>query len=246
MKGEYIFRLHEECFFNPSPPAAKTREPYPWEKRYVGGYPCITKEFFRCKGNPAHPVVIQTRENRESLYFRDCLGGLRHSLPLIENEECIYPCLLEILNYIQQKTEKKVVITCGHRCPEHNMYADYSPQNWGSKHMIGAEVDFYVKGMENNMLEILELIKNYYLETEPFCRDSDYTIFQRFQKAKLNVSTPPWFNKEIFVKFYKEDEGRDFDNSHPYPYLGIQVRYDRNRGNRVIFDPAQAQNYLRY
>lgn len=240
LHGEYLFRHHEEYFFTPPPPLPRTRETYPWEDKYVGGFPRITKEFFRCKGNPLNPVVVQERQERESLYYRDCHGGKRHSLPIREGQEFVYPVLINLLNYVQEKTGKRVVITTGHRCPTHNAYCDYSRYNWGSKHMVGAEVDFYVEGMQEEPQEIINLLMSYYMG------DKEYESFIRYERDGLNVSTSPWYNKEIFIKLYHDDEGRDFDNQHPYPYIGIQVRYDRENQRRVIFSQEEAQNYLRH
>ena len=206
----------------------------------MGGFPRITKEFFRCKGNPLNPVVVQERGEKEPLYYRDCRGGRRHGLPLKEGHEFVYPCLIDLLNYVQEKTGKRVVITTGHRCPMHNTYCDYTPYSWGSKHMLGAEVDFYVEGIEENPEEIIELLKAYYKE------DNEYEAFMRYEREGLNISTPPWYNKEIFIKLYLPDEGRDYDNQHPYPYIGMQLRYDREEKKRVVFTQAQAQNYLRH
>jgi hypothetical protein len=241
---EYIFRQSHEFFFKTPLPLHQIRSAYPWEGKYIAGLPRITKEFFRCKGNPLNPVVIHTPEGKEPIKYFDCPGGKKHGLPLREGQEFVYPCLLEILNYLQEKTGKRVVITCGHRCPKHNTYADHTPANWNSKHMIGAEVDFYIESMENQPHTLISLIQQYYVEHFP--EDKDYTSFQRYDKGNLNVSTPPWFNKEIFIKLYLSHEGRDCDNQHPYPYLGIQVRTDRALNTKVTFDPAQAQKYLRH
>lgn len=234
LRGEYLIRHQDEYFFTPPLPQPRTRDTYPWEGKYVGGFPRLSKEFFRCKGNPLNPVVVQERGEKEPFYYRDCKG---HGLPLKNGREFIYPCLIDLLNYVQEKTEKRVVITTGHRCPIHNAYCDYSPYNWGSKHMLGAEVDFYVEGMEHEPETIIELLMTYYKDEEPF---------QRYKREGLNVSTPPWYNKEIFIKLYLPHEGRDFDNQHPYPYIGIQVRYDRDEHKRVVFTHEQAQNYLRH
>jgi hypothetical protein len=243
IKGEYIYRLHDEYFFKQPAPVAQTREKYPWEERYIGHLPRITKDFFRCKGDPLNPAIVQSREGKEPIKYFDCLGGKKHGLPLKEGSEFVYPCLLDILNYLQQKTGKKVVITCGHRCPKHNVYVDHAPSNWGSKHMIGAEVDFYVEGLEHEPESIVALIQQFYAEKGPFTKE--FTQFKRYDKEGLNVSSPPWYNKEIFVKLYLPHEGRDLDNQHAYPYLGIQVRYDRSTDSKVVFDQKQAQNYLR-
>lgn len=233
-RGEYIYRCHHESFYTPTLPQPQERAPYPWEGRYVGNFPRITKNFFRCKGSRLNPPLEQGR---------DCQGD-SHGLPLCDGKEFIYPCLLELLNYIQEKTCKRVVITTGHRCPLHNTYCD--PKNWTSKHLIGAEVDFYVEGLEENPALIIQLIQNYYQETPPFAEQKEYITFQRYEKPGLNVATPPWFNKEIFIKLYREGEGRDPDNPFTHPYLCLQVRYDRDKKQVVQFDTKQAQNYLRY
>lgn len=233
-KGEYIYRLQHESFYSPPLPQPQERDPYPWEEKTVGGFPRITKDFFRCKGNWLNPPNAQ---------MRDCQGD-SHGLPLKDGKEFIFPCLLEVLNYIQEKTQKRVIITTGHRCPLHNAYCE--PKNGSSKHLIGAEVDFYVEGMEKEPSTIIGLIQQYYRETPSFADHKEYTTFQRYEKEGLNVVTTPWFNKEIFIKLYLEKEGRDADNQHPYPYLCLQVRYDRESNKPVQFDHKQAQNYLRY
>lgn len=246
LTGEYIFRHHNEYFFTPPPPVPQMREKYPWEDKYIGKVPRITKEFFRCKGNPLNPTVVQTKEGKDPLKYFDCQGGQKHGLPLQDGKEFVYPCLLDLLNYIQQKTEKKVVVTSGHRCPKHNMYLDYSPSNWSSKHMLGAEVDFYVEGMEKEPMVIVFLIQHYYQETPPFLNAAEFTTFHRYEKPDLTLKTPPWYNKEVFIKLYLENEGRNIDNQHPYPYISIQVRHDRNSNTKVTFDQTKAQNYLRH
>lgn len=244
LQGDYIYRLQSEYFFLDPPPIAQPMPHYPWEERYIGAHPRITKEFFRCKGNPLNPVITEMHNGTK--YYRDCPGGRCHGLPLREGEEFIYPCLLELLNYIQAKTGKAVRVTCGHCCPKHNDYLDHRPSNWGSKHMIGAELDFYVEGMEMEPLTIVALLQSYYNETAPFANHSEYTHFQRYTSETLSVSTPPWYNKEIFIKLSLPHEGRDLDNQHPYPYLTLQVRYDRELQTKVSFNQQQAQNYLRF
>lgn len=246
LKGEYIYRCQNEYFFNPLPSSLQTRQKYPWEEKFIGKLPRITKEFFRCKGNHLNPSITSVREGKDPIKYYDCQGGQKHGLPLRDGKEFIYPCLIELLNYIQQKTSQRVVITSGHRCPKHNMYLDYTPNNWSSKHMLGAEVDFYVQQMEQEPLAIIALIQQYYSETTPFSNSDEFKIFYRYEKEGINISTFPWYNKEIFIKLHLAHEGRNIDNQHAYPYLTIQVRYDRQLDAKVIFDQVQAQNYLRH
>lgn len=243
VKGEYIYRLHYEHLFKPEPPLKKTPEPYPWEERWDGALPKITKEYFRCRGSSLNPMRTITNEKGETQRIHDCGGTDKHSLPLRDGKEFVYPILLELLNTIQSKTAKRVVITCGHRCPDHNTYADPSPASRYSKHMVGAEVSFYVQGLEERPEEIVALILDFYKNKYKGKKEFE---FQRYEKGDSDVSTPPWYNKEVFVKLYRKREGRDFDNRHPFPYISIQVRYDMDLNEKVIYTWDKAtRNYLR-
>jgi hypothetical protein len=200
------------------------RAPYPWEEE-ARAFPKITKDFFRCKGCGLNPVHI-IEKGKETVRHYDCGGHLKHSLPLRNDKEFIYPILIDLLNYIQVQTNHQVIITSGHCCPDHNVYLDPSPANQCSKHMIGAEVDFYVFGMEENPDKVVDLIMRYYQETEKYRGQKDFLEFKRYDKAKVIPAILPWFNKEVFIKILKKGEGRDLDNTHPYPYVSLQVRYD--------------------
>ncbi len=240
VQKEKIYRHHGETRYLTFGLQPKERAKYPWEMTHSGKHLKISKEFFRCKGSSLNPPHTDAKDPAHSF---DCVGSQRHSLPMRENREFIYPILIDLLNYVQAKTECKVIVTCGHRCPAHNNYSDSSSYNRDSKHMIGAEVDFYVQGMEHRPEEIVRLIMDYYRED----KDKNYVEFRRFERDTMNISTPPWYNKEIFVKLYKKNEGRDFDNRHPYPYLSIQVRHDRERNESVTCDWQKAFNgYCRY
>lgn len=245
-KGEYIYRKHNETLFAPPPPERIPPVTYSWDKGHTSLYPKISKEFFRCKGSQLNPCHIVQRKEEISRYY-DCGGAEKHSMPLRDGKEFIYPILIDLVNYVQSKTGKRVVITCGHRCPEHNTYSDPSPDNQYSKHMIGAEVAFYVQGMEEKPEIVIKYIQDFYKETPRYKGQKEYEDFQSYEKDKTDISTPPWFNKEIFIKLYKKKEGRNFDNRHPYPYISIQVRYDRDLNEKVIYTWDKAnRNYLRW
>jgi hypothetical protein len=243
---EFIYRLHNDTFGKVPPGVAQTPEPYPWDKNHVGNHLKITKDFFRCRGSNLNPVHI-VQEKGEQVRYYDCGGSEKHSLQLRNQKEFVYPILIDLLNYIQAKTEKRVVITSGHRCPDHNTYVDASESNRFSKHMVGAEVSFYVQGQENNPEAIVRLIQNYYKETAKYENKKEYIEFQRYQKGDTDVSTQPWMNKEVFIKLYKTKEGRNFDNRHPYPYLSIQVRYDFDTREKIIYTWDKGNNnFMRF
>jgi len=245
--GEFVYRYHDEYHFAIPSPVLKKRIPYAWEENLIGEHPRITKEFFRCNGSTSNPAHVEYNNAGEEVRYFDCEGPLKHSLPIRDDKEFIFPILIDILNYIQEKTEKRVVITCGHRCPQHNIYVDSSRYNRTSKHMIGAEVDLYVQGMWKNPMDVVNLIFEFYKENPKYKEQKQYEEFFRYEKDDTNVSTPPWYNKEIFVKLFKKEEGRDIDNRHSYPYVSIQVRYDRDTDKRVSYTWEQAfYNYLRW
>jgi hypothetical protein len=243
---EAIYRRSEDQLLIIPPLKKKDSPSYPWNSSFTGGYPKIDKEFFRCKGsflNPPDKVMLEEQWKKNY----DCGGRRRHSLPVYEKEEFIYPILIELLNYIQSHTKKRVIIASGHRCEVHNMYSDPSVFNSTSKHMIGAEVDFYVEGAENEPMQIIDLIIRYYQKGLKYQGLKEYQEFSRYKKDDTNVVTSPWFNKEIFMKLFLENEGRDFDNRHPYPYVSIQVRYNPKVNARVHFNWKQAyQGYLKW
>ena len=223
-KGEPIYRFHGEYSAAIHPPAHTPRSPYPWER----SSPKITRDFFRCKGDPSHSPIPNPDDPAAPI--SDCEGSTRHGLPILRGKETVYPILIDLLNFVQEKTGKKVVVTCGHRCPKHNTYSDPSKENLVSKHQIGAEVDFYVQGLEEKPLEVVQLLLEYYRGAP----------FQRYEKKDVRVSTPPWMNQEIFIQLFQAHEGRDKDNNHPFPYISIQVRFDPATKERVVYEWKKA------
>ena len=232
---EGIYRASNDRFYAVAAPLHTPRSFYPWEAE--GNLPKITKEFFRCKGNSLNPPLALPGLLEPQL---DCEGGSRHGLPIIHGKESVFPILVDLLNYVQKKTGKRVIITCGHRCPIHNSYADPSKENLVSKHQIGAEVDFYVQGMEDRPQEIIGLLMQYYQELSTFRNDKEHREFVRYEKPDARARIQPWMNKEIYIKLYAQNEGRDGDNRHPYPYISMQVRYDRMKKERVLYEWAKA------
>lgn len=218
---------------------------YPWDWRWQSPLP-IGRYHFRCKGSSLRPRRQAAVAGGDPLF--DCDGEmLSHSLPLFEGEEGVYPCLIELLNYLQAKTGRAVVITSGHRCPSHNTYIDSSVENQVSKHQIGAAVDFYMEGYENSPEKLIELIGDYYREQPEWKGDTAFFPLQRWTKESHGVSCQPWYNRELFIKLYRADEGRNDDNCHPWPYLSLQVRWDRLRRERVEYSWKRAfYGYYRF
>lgn len=238
LTGSYLAELDEKIDVNLPTFEKRERQLYPWEENSPAKCVKITKEFFRCKGSPLNPAHVEQREEG-TVRFADCGGSEKHSLPLKDGKEYIYPILIDLMNHLQEKTGKQVVITSGHRCPEHNSYVDSGYFNQTSKHMIGAEASFYVRGMEDQPEKVIRLLMDYYKD------ESRYGEFQRWEK-ETDVETMPWFNQEIFIKLYKKEEGRNFDNRHPYPYVSVQVKIDRTTGDRVVYTwPLAHRNYHR-
>lgn len=229
-KAEVIFRHEDEKFCSIETPKHQVRDSYSWERVLVGEQPKITKEYFRCRGQGKNPP-----KSVNNNFYYDCGGYDKHSLPIRENKEYIYPILIELLNHVQTTTHKRVIITCGHRCPAHDRYAQNSKQYFLSKHLIGAEVDFYVEGMESQPEKIISILKQYYEKHE----DKDYTSFNSVNHEEVN--------KEISLRVHQKDEGRDLDNQHSYPYITIQVRYDKGLNKKVICSSSEAMRcYLRW
>lgn len=234
-KGEAVLRNHDDFFYPIVTPKLNAKSPYPWETD--SNLPRITKDFFRCKGSVLNPSILDLSDPSQTVPCNDCEGGTRHGLPILNGKEGVFPILVDLLNYVQKKTGRRVVITSGHRCPVHNTYVDTAKENRTSKHQIGAEVDFYVQGMEDRPLEIVGLLMQYYQEAET---QKEYQNFTRYEKSDTNVSTQPWMNKEIYIKLCQKDEGRNFDNRHPHPYIAVQVRFDRHKNEKVVYNWERA------
>ena len=242
---EVIYRQSSDKTYELSMPQMRQREHYPWEDGAGSSIAKITKDAFRCRGSSINHA--QPKDIDPSTLLYDCEGVLKHSLPVRSGKEFIFPILLDLLNHVQLKTSHKVIITCGHRCPAHNTYADQSAFNQSSKHMIGAEVDFYVEGMENQPEKIAAIIMEYFSLVQPYVGSKEYTTFHRLEAHLTNVSTPPWYNKEALIKIYQKNEARDLDNRHSFPYLCLQVRHDRDLNEKVTYSWDKAfKGFLRY
>lgn len=244
-EDETIIRRNNEVSLRIDPMVYSSRETYPWENHVSYPHSKITQDFFRCKGNTLNPPRIVHKE-KESIHYFDCGGYQKHSLPLRNGKEFIYPILIDLLNELQNKTGKRVIITSGHCCPEHSRYMSDLSAHLYSKHLIGAEVDFYIQGLENEPQKVVDLLMQYFQENPKYHDKKAFTTFQRYSKENTNVTTQPWFNEEVFIKLFSRKEGRDFDNRHSHPYISIQVRYDWELKKKVNYSSVEANNYYRY
>ena len=227
---EPIYRLTSERYPPMSRGKKVVRARYPWETSIVGNFPRITKEFFRCKGSIAHP---------DRGKISDCGGIDQHSLPIKEGKEFTYPALLDLLNYVQATLKKRVVVTCGHRCPTHDHYSTLTQSK--SKHMMGAEVDFYVEGSQEKPYEMIQAIMQYYHTSE---RTRDKLPYTHFSQTQSSLKNPSWMNREVIIRLYEKDEGRDWDNSHPYPYVSIELRHDYSSNRAIHYNWVEANHPL--
>jgi len=213
----------------PKKAVASTDVPqYPWNDS-TSSLQVVTKEFFRCKGSSLNPPHIIYENGKEKDRTWDCGGVERHGLPVRNGEEYVYPALLEILNFIQTSLKKPVIITSGHRCPSHEQYVGST----SSKHLIAAAVSFMVEGHETRPERVVREIVRYY-EVNPL-----------FAGIKFTQTETGWKNKEVFFRVYTPTDGRNLDNRHPFPYIELEVRFDRQLSKPVTFSWGEAQTYLR-
>lgn len=232
-QSELILRFEKETPHQIIFPQRRIRERYSWEANLAHGFTRITKEAFRCKGRGSPKPKI----SKESAALFDCQGADKHSLPLAEEKETIYPALLEILNYLQDNLSKKVVVTSGHRCYAHQVYLLGTTSGAVTKYLIGAQVDFIVEGVAAFDPKILEALKSYYDTT--FSGDKEYTL----EKSVMGV----WQNKEILVKIFSKYEGRNEDNHHELPYISIELKHDRDSDTKIQVSYQKAlTSYYRF
>ena len=232
---ESIYRFAGEKFFPDAQIVLKPRVAYPWEAKMIGNYMRINKEFFRCPGRRNNPICDGVS---------DCGGVRSHSLPTEGGTEFVYPVLIDLLNYVQIKTGRRVVITCAHRCPIHNKYAE--PMATHSKHLVGAEVDFYVEGYEQDMAQIVEILVRFYRESEVYATQSEYTSFSVCTGNPRSLAHPGWKNREVAIRVFGPDEGRDFDNRHEHAYISIELLYNREARKKVHYNWNTANQSLLY
>ncbi|MCF7806751.1 MAG: hypothetical protein K9M07_00185 [Simkaniaceae bacterium] len=234
---EPIYRLSDETCITVEPGHSRLRERYPWEERLVGDFPAITKEFFRCKGSHSHSDIVLGDK-----VFRDCGGIETHSLPIQDRDEFVYPILLNLLNYVQAQMKRQVVVVCAHRCPLHQAYATHSSEKKISKHMMGAEVDFYVNGAEDKPYEAVKYLMQYYRDDPDVLEKKPFTQFFEASSSQNGVSS--WMNREIIIRIHHSQGEEDLDHPTTHPFITIELRYDRISGKRVDFNWNQAHQCL--
>src|SRR3990167_10951268 len=96
--GEFIRRNHDEYAYALKEPEQHIREKYPWEAAYTGKHAKISKEYFRCKGSSLNPPHNDRKDPSRAANYFDCGGFQKHSLPIRDDKEFIYPILIDLLN----------------------------------------------------------------------------------------------------------------------------------------------------
>ncbi len=231
LKAEWITRHSHDLSYPIPPLTARTAPTYAWD---IQGPTPITKEFFRCRGHSLHPPKYFTNSKGTKIRLDDCIGSSEHSLPIRDGKEFIYPCLIDLLNEVQQKSGKQVIITSGHRCMKHHKYVKLPSDSLASRKVIGAEVNFYVKGLESRPKEVAELIIDSYRDDPAF----------KPPTLDPNSNGKEWKNKEIHLKVIEKGGERDAENPMPHPYLVLRVLWDRERDEPVVFRWDEAESNL--
>ncbi|MEG1542260.1 MAG: hypothetical protein RRZ67_02520 [Victivallaceae bacterium] len=200
-------------------PESQKRSPpnYPHREYMEKVIPSVTKQSFRCKG----------KGDFANNTF-DCKGIFEHGLPLRDNKEFVYPCLIDLLNYIIKKSGVKVTITEGHSCPNHKKHLNPESPDLTSKHLIGAAVTF--KTIDLSTEKLFRIIKRYYAVHPAYRTCPEYT---NFNQEDLQL-----FNKEVFVCTCIDKEKSLCTT--------MEVLYDRDKLCPIEINSENIQNYLRY
>lgn len=203
--------------------------------------PDLTAEDFRCRGDWENHPVCQWNNHE----YSDCSGG---GLPQAGIDED----LIDLLNELQRRFDKPVIVNSGYRCPQHNAYIAAELYNWiddqgnpgnpyevsgRSRHMMGAAADFYIQDYEFNPQEIIDTILSIQGLTPPNPGVRIYWVNQKKRDGSYSTgyyqyqaySTPEWW-----IHPYAPEEGRDLDNRH---YSGVYLHIH----HRVNFDESGCQ-----
>jgi len=98
--------------------------------------------------------------------------------------------------------------------------------------------------MEERPQEIAGILMQYFQENPSYKKDKESQEFKRLTGSFL--ANPPWWNKEVLIALYQKTEGRDMDNRHPNAYISIQVRFDKEAKEKVVYNWVKAhQGYPR-
>ena len=125
--------------------------------------------------------------------------------------------MIELLNAIQAETGKEGHVTSGHRCPDHHAYVDPASFNKGAKHMIGAQVSFYVQGAEDHPEAIIALLMEFYKKNPRYRGIAAFEEFKRDDKHEADISTPPWFNRKFSLNYIREEKAGILISAIPIP-----------------------------
>jgi len=219
-KVDPITRFSDEHFYEISFPQKKT-EKRAGLKESSSSIKKIDKEQFRCRGSLSNKPIVSL----DGKTLNDCEGAYKHSLPIRAEKEFVYPALIEVLSFIQNRLSKKVVILSGHRCIDHLRYIkqDYTPVSF--KSLIGAEVRFYVEGAENEHDSIVSAIFSYYDLFFP--KDKQMVSFISSSENKVHE------NKELTVRLIEPNDPEIEEHALSFPYYQIELKFDRELNKKI-------------
>lgn len=210
-----------------------TRSKYPWvhysnhENKW---FHTLTKDDFRCRGKfESLPITIGEGLSKQILF--DCWGR-NHGLPWIDEQEFVYPALIDILNDLQQALRSSVCITSAHRCPAHHRYITQGQGSSTDKHLIAAAVDFYIQGWHSQKHDVIKALRHICQRRAPEGQKERWSLEQKAQDL--------WANSEIELRWYPTGQDHSLDNDHPYPFWQITLRYDTAKGADIRFDTKTA------
>lgn len=226
---EKIYRNSDEFFYQEDHLVIAEKTFYPWQSR--SNFTQITMNTLRCRGSDSHKSYKIGKKTVE-----DCNGLHDHGLPYKDKQEFVYPVLIDTLNYLQDSLQKEVVVVSGHRCPKHHRYVTRG-QSRLTRYMIGAKVDFYIKGYENDLGKVIETIATRYA--------NDEKRYKEFVKSAQKDGTYSFRNKELRISYGVNAEAKKFDNVH-FAVISLEVLYDREKDQRVYLEWDQAyKGYIR-
>ncbi|PCI76056.1 hypothetical protein COB21_04930 [Candidatus Aerophobetes bacterium] len=193
--------------------------------------PPITTHHFRCKGSHNNPIIHHIIDEKTK-YFQDCDGLHTHSLPIIDGEETVYPHLVELLNYAQQKTKRPITILSGHRCYMHQSYLSCKHADLISLYQLGAAADVCFQGSHLNLLSLVSAISDW------------YSCAKNLSKTKFSINQDhtQWSNRYITLTLHEKTDLPS--TAYQGPHLTIKLKKDPHSGKTITYSYRKVRNNI--